>query len=152
MPDWQLNDLTIKYNIFELPITNFIEKSGLRSSRYMPLDINGVSFEEMRHVLSWSRDGLGPQNITIILHSFSFIKPLDVQYNKTRIRQHVIKRFEKLCRFLVENTNDFKVCTPVELSQNMLEDSMLNRSDGMVRVPGHLSLLRFFGQLKDRLI
>ena len=152
MPDWRLNDLALKNDIFELPITNFIEKSGLRSSRCMPLDINGVSFEEMRHVLTSARDGSGQKNITIILHSFSFIKPLDVQYSQARIRQHVINRFEKLCRFLSDNNKDFKVRTPGELSKKELEDSVLNRSDVMIRVPGHLSLLRFFGQLKDNLL
>lgn len=152
MPDWGINDVQLgKTSVFEFPVTNFIEKSGLRSRRNMPLDINGVSFEEMRYVLETVRRGAGPRNITVILHSFSFIKGYDVQYTRARPRWNVIRRFEKLCLFLAENTGDFKVRTFGGLTRDQLAGMMLNRCDTTPAMPAHLSLARLGGQLLDRL-
>lgn len=82
MPDLKINDLAEREGVYEFPVTNFIERTGLRSQRTMPLDINGVSFEEMRYVLRECAAGRGLHNVTIILHSFSFIKAYDVQYSR----------------------------------------------------------------------
>ncbi len=150
MPDWGINDLMLRDRIYEFPVTNFQEETGLRPARRMPLDINGVSFEEMRHVLRASREN-GPRHLTVILHSFSFVRAYDVQYRKMRPRTHVIRRFEKLCRFLSENTADFAVRAFGDLSSAELAQMVHDRSDRLPRVPRHLSLLRFGGQLWDRL-
>lgn len=151
LPDWGQNDLIEREGLFELPVTNFIENTGLRSKRCMPLDINGVSFEEMSHVLKAMQRGTGPRNATVILHSFSFVKAYDVQYNRMRPRRHVIRRFEKLCRFLSENAEDFKVRTFDELNREDLVSLTKDRSDNFPQVPAYLSLARFGGQLLDRL-
>jgi len=151
LPDWKMNDLDEREGIYEMPVTNFIERTGLRSERYKPLDINGVSFEEMRQVLNASRRGAGPRNINVILHSFSLVKAYDVQYRKMRPRQHVIRRFTKLCRFLAEHQEDFKVRTFGGLGHDELNDMVRDRNDGFLRMPAHLSLARLGGQLLDRL-
>lgn len=151
LPDWQLNDLDQREGIFELPVTNFIEQSALRSRRNMPLDINGVSFEEMRQVLDASRRGAGPRNLTVILHSFSFLKAYDVQYRRVRPRWEVIRRFVKLCRFLAENSGDFQVRTLGELDRDALAAMLRDRCDTLPEMPARLSLARFGGQLLDRL-
>lgn len=116
---FKINDVYRMEGIWEFPVTNFVEFTGLRSKRYMPLDINGVSFEEMKLVLSQAKSH-GPKNITVIMHSFSFIKTYDAQYNKVRPRRYVIRRFEKLCRFLCENSDDFEVRTFGSLDENQL--------------------------------
>lgn len=81
----KLNDSSQINGTVEFPITNFIESTKLRSKRFMPLDINGVSFGEMKYVLNQAKH-IGMRAVTIILHSFSFIKAYDVQYKKTRSR------------------------------------------------------------------
>jgi hypothetical protein len=151
LPDWGLNDLAERDGFFELPVTNFIEQTGLRPRRPMPLDINGVSFEEMRRVLDAARDGAGPRNVTVILHSFSFLKAYDVQYRRARPRREVIRRFEKLCRFLGENAGDFSVRTLGGLTRDDFAGMLHNRCDTFPPMPPHLSLARFGGQLLDRL-
>jgi hypothetical protein len=151
MPEWGINDVQFRDGVFEFPVTNFVECSGLRSRRAKPLDVNGVSFEEMRHVLRSSAKGDGPCAITVILHSFSFVRPGDVQYRTARPRPHVIRRFEKLCRFLAEQEKDFSVRTFGSFSPCDLEEVTRHRKDRMPRVPAGLSLLRFGGQLWDRI-
>jgi hypothetical protein len=151
-PDMQLYDLAECSGIFEFPISQFREKTGLRASRIMHLDINGVSFEEMRRVLHASRLNAAPRNITILLHSFSFVKPYDVQYGRTRPRWNVIRRFEKLCRFLAENRESFQVKTFRELSRNGLIGMAGDRCDAIPSMPAWLSLARFGGQLFDRCV
>ena len=149
MPDWGINDLMMRDGIYEFPVTNFREATGLRAARRMPLDINGVSFEEMRHVMQACRAD-GPRHLTVILHSFSFVRAYDVQYRKMRPRTHVIRRFEKLCRFLAENTKDFRVRTFGGIKSHELQAMAHDRDDQLPQVPGYLSLLRFGGQLWDR--
>lgn len=151
LPDWQLNDLAGREGIFELPVTNFVESTGLRARRPMPLDINGVSFEEIRYVLQKCAAGRGPRNVAIILHSFSFVRAYDEQYRRVRPRLHVIRRFKKLCRFLAENAADFKVRTFGRLTRNELAEMMRDRCDAVPEMPAQFSLARFGGQLLDRL-
>lgn len=150
LPDWGINDLSLQEGVFEFPITNFQEQSGLRSSRTMPLDINGVSFQEMRHVLQQALNSQGPNNVTVILHSFSFVRSRDVQYNQMRPRRHVIRRFERLCAFLTENKRDFQTMTFGELERVRLEQMADTASHCLPQVPAYLSLKRFAGQLWDR--
>lgn len=110
-----LNDAAMIEGLWELPVTNFIEALPLRASRYKPFDLNGVSFPEMRSVINQAQSGLGPVNLTFVLHSFSFFKGLDAQYSRVKIRDYVVRRFENLCRFLQQlraslrcwNLNDF---------------------------------------------
>ncbi len=149
LPDWGINDMAMCEGIYEFPVTNFQEDAGVRSARPMPLDINGVSFEEMRQVLRACRES-GPRHLTVILHSFSFVRAYDVQYRKMRPRKHVIRRFEKLCRFLAENSRDFAVHAFGNLQEDELENMLSNRNDRIPTVPRHLSWLRFGGQLWDR--
>lgn len=151
LPNTKINDLTTLRGIWEFPITNFVEFTGLRSKRYMPLDINGVSFEEIKWVLRQAKLH-GPKNITVILHSFSFIKPYDVQYRKVRPRRHVIRRFEKLCRFLCENSDDFKVRTFGSLDENQLSQIERQSIHTFPIVLSPLSLKRGLQQLWDNLL
>ena len=148
IPDSNINDLTKMEGVWEFPVTNFIEHSRIRSKRYMPLDINGVSFEEIKQVLEHSRQN-GPTNITIILHSFSFIKAFDVQYRKVKPRQTVIRRFEKLCHYLADNLDAFEVKTFGSLTESELQNSVKQSRHHFLPMPPIHSIRRGFEQLID---
>jgi len=145
----QINDLTYLDGIWEFPVTNFVESTKLRPKRFKPLDINGVSFEEIKFVLDQAKER-GPRNITIILHSFSFLKPYDAQYNRVRLRRNVIQRFKKLCRFLGENTRSFRVRTFSSVDKNEMSEMCQQSSHVFPHVPPMLSVMRGIQQLKDR--
>lgn len=146
--DKSINDLTCLNGIWEFPITNFVESTKLRPNRFKPLDINGVSFQEMKYVLNQAKEG-GLHNITIILHSFSFLKPYDVQYSKVRPRGNVIQRFKDLCQFLGENTRLFEVQTFSSLDKEELTKLCQQSSHIFLHVPPMLSIIRSIQQLKD---
>ena len=145
----EINDASMVEDIWEFPITNFKEFPFLGVHRTRPLDINGASFAEMKAALNFAKKH-GPRNITIILHSFSFIKAYDVQYNRIKPRFHVIRRFEKLCRFLSENSQTFKVLTFGSLDKQELEKMCANPVHTFPKVPVYPSFLRYFEQLYDR--
>lgn len=149
IPDSSINDLAKMAGIWEFPITNFIEHSCIRSKRYMPLDINGVSFEEIKQVLENSYKN-GPFNITIILHSFSLIKPHNFKYLKVKPRHIVIRRFEKLCRYLANNSNAFEVKTFGSLTESELENKIKYSRHHFPYMPAVYSIRRGLEQLMDR--
>lgn len=146
-----INDLAYFNGIWEFPVTNFIESTKLRPKRFMPLDINGVSFQEMKYVLNKAKTN-GPRNITILLHSFSFIKAYDIQYYKVKPRWYVIKRFKKLCHFLNENSDVFEVRTFGSLDKKKLFQMSQASSHFIPEVPAIFSSIRGLQQLKDILI
>lgn len=150
LPDHQLNDVSEEEGIFEFPITHLHECSRLRAAGPKPLDINGVSFQEIRQVLNQARRGSGPGTVTMLLHSFSFLKPYDVQYRKVRPRWNVIRRFERLCRFLAENPSDFRVRTFGELHREALEEAAKNARHEWPRVPAPATWVRLAAQAMDR--
>ena len=115
------------------------------------MDINGVGFQEMKFVLNQAKEK-GPRNITIILHSFSFLKPYDVQYNKVRPRWNVIRRFRKLCQYVSENSDLFEVKTFGSLDQEKLTKWSQESIHFFPKVPPIFSIMRGFQQLKDNLI
>ena len=143
-----INDLTCLNEIWEFPITNFVESTKVRPKRFRPLDINGVSFQEMKSVLNQAKES-GPRNITIIMHSFSFLKPYDVQYNFVKPRWYVIRRFEKLCNFLKENPEAFETRTFGSLDKKQLTEMSLQSLHSFSKVPAKFSLMRSLQQLRD---
>jgi hypothetical protein len=142
-----INDAEYLDGIWEFPVTNFLENSPV-GRRYRPLDINGVSFLQMRKVLEQAVEK-GPRNITIVMHSFSFINPLDLQYRKMRPRKTVIRRFEKLCRYLAENRSLFRVMTFGELHINKLKDIAENAVHHVPKIHFGCSLARNLEQIWD---
>jgi hypothetical protein len=49
--------------------------------------------------------------VVVILHSFSFLKRRDVQFEHARPDHLVIRRFEALCKYLRRNAQRFHVTT-----------------------------------------
>ena len=144
-----VNDLIRIEDIYEFPITHFWEKSYIRKPRLMPLDINGVSGRECIAAMEQT-PASGPSCVTIILHSFSFVKAYDVQYSHLRPRRNVITRFIQLCRFLGDNKSRFSVRTLGSLTKEDLTALQNHSSHHVPQVPWWLSILRGIAQVKDR--
>ena len=104
---WQVGGL------WEVPITTF-QTGVLVRNRVKPLDIAGVSFAEIRRVLEQA-ERTGPGTVTMVLHSFSFLKRADVQYRRMKPDRLVIQRFRRLCRFLADHRDRFPVRTFAEV-------------------------------------
>lgn len=103
-----LNDIIKINDIYELPITCFKESIPLIANRIRPLDLNSASFNQIKKTLEFAHEN-NMHCVTIILHSFSFIHSKDVQYAKVKIRKNVIQRFKKICSFLSENSQYYRV-------------------------------------------
>jgi len=105
----KLNDLVKIGSVFEFPITNFVNpKFG--KTEYKPLEISSGSFSEMKKVLKESLKK-GPKHVVFQMHPFNFVKHKDIQYKDIKPDWIVIRRFEKLCKYLDENRNKFEVLT-----------------------------------------
>lgn len=135
-------------NIWEFPITNFSEPDFKGSRRYRPMDINGVSFAQMRRVLEEAVEK-GPRSITILMHSFSFMNPADVQYRKILPRTVVIRRFENLCRYLAEHSDKFQVMTFKDMNRATLDEMRGKSRHHLPKLDIALSMRRVIEQAWD---
>lgn len=95
--------------VLEVPVTNFRVGFGAVGG-LKPLDLAGVSWLEIMRVLNLAARYDSPA-VVVILHSFSFLKRRDVQFETARADYLVIKRFEALCRYLRTNAQRFQVTT-----------------------------------------
>lgn len=151
LKDNGINDLVHLQGIWEFPITNFIETSRIRPKRFKPMDINGANFQEMKFTLNQVRTK-GPYHITIILHSFSFIQPYDVQYKVMKPRWQVIRQFEKLCYFLKEESEAFEVKNFGSLDRDQLDQMSSHSTHNFFQVPAKFTLIRYLQELKNHLL
>ncbi|KIH75476.1 hypothetical protein SAMN05660860_03257 [Geoalkalibacter ferrihydriticus] len=137
-----LNDAAEIDGVWELPITNFTENIPLRGERLKPLDLNGVSLAEMKAVIHQALDDRGPRNLTLILHSFSFLKARDVQYRECSVRKYVIERFEGLCRTLAELGDRVRCRSFSDLAAEGMEPVGEGAAQVFPRISAGLSVLR----------
>lgn len=146
-----INDIDKKEGIWELPVTNFLEFDSFVKNRLKPLDINGVNFLEIKSVLK-SAAIKGPFNITIIMHSFSFIKNSATYVKTAKPRKYVIQRFENLCRFLADNSKIYNVRKISSLNQDELMFLEKRTNHTLPKVPSIFSILRLIEQTKEYFI
>jgi hypothetical protein len=99
--------------VWEIPVTTF-ETGAWRMRGLKPFEVSAVSLWEMKQVLEQAEQ-LGQDTVTIIFHSFSFLKRADVQFRKMRPDRLVIQRFRGLCDFLRGNRDRFRTLTFSEL-------------------------------------
>lgn len=137
-----INDLTKVNGIFETPVTNYFDFKLGKIKRLRHLDLCAISFHEARSVLQKALK-YGMKIVTFILHSFSFLKKRDVQYQTAKPNKIVIKRFEKLCRYLSNNKNSFRVVTYKDLKKEKLEPSKVQV---IPSGSNFLTLARYFSQ------
>jgi len=108
--------------VWEIPVTTFETGAGpLRGLK--PLEVSAVSFSEMQSVLNQA-ERLGQETVTVMLHSFAFLKRADARFRKMRPDHLVIRRFRRFCNFLRGNQHRFRVLKFSELpepSENLNE-------------------------------
>lgn len=150
IPDNDINDFSFIRGIGEFPVTNFIENVPFRK-KYKPLDINGVSSEEIIFVLNSALEKK-QSCVVIILHSFSFLKPKDIQYKKVKPRISAIRRFERVCQYLYDNSDKFHVRTFPSLQRVELNQFNDSSKHIFAVMPAVISLARYYEQIKDLLI
>jgi hypothetical protein len=100
-------------SVWEIPVTTFETGAG-RIRGLKPLEVSAVSLWELEEVLEQA-ERFGQETVTVILHSFAFLKRADVQFLKMRPDHLVIRRFRKFCDFLRRNANRFRVMTFSEM-------------------------------------
>jgi hypothetical protein len=92
------------------PVTVF--KDGLGSDR--PVHVAACSFEEVKDALH-SAQRAGWTDFVIVSHNFEMLKPRTSLPSWT-----VVRRFEKLCAFLADHTQDFPVTGYAKLAGSSL--------------------------------
>jgi hypothetical protein len=103
------------HGIWEIPVTTF--ETGAGSMRGLkPLEVSAVSLWELQEVLEQA-ERLGQDTVTVMLHSFAFLKRADAQFRKMRPDRLVIRRFRKFCNFLRSNQDRFRVRTFSEIPE-----------------------------------
>jgi len=136
-----LNDIAIIEDIVETPVTNFWTKNYFLKSVLRHFDLCAVSFSEIKYLLERMANKF--QLVTFILHSFSFLKKRDVQYHTAKPNYILIKRFEKLCRYLSNNSDRYQVITYHELQNfNICPSDEYKIPKGKTS----LALIRYFSQ------
>ncbi len=112
-----LNAPRLIERIYEFPVTVFRVPG---SSGFKPLEISAVSVGEILGTIRCLQQA-GCRDVVLVLHSFSFLKNLDVRCQNYRPDHIVIQRFRKLCAALFELREEVEVrvlgeadlqCTP----------------------------------------
>jgi hypothetical protein len=101
-------------SVWEIPVTTFETGAG-RMRGLKPLEVSAVSLWELQEVLHQA-ERLGQETVTVMLHSFAFLKRADPQFLKMRPDRLVIRRFREFCNFLERNADRFRVMTFAELA------------------------------------
>jgi len=135
-------------DIYEFPVTNFSEANIFGGFRYRPLDLNGASFGQIRQVLDGAVE-CGVKNVTMILHSFSFVNPRDVQYQKAAPRKLIIRRFKNVCRYLSENAERFSVMPFGDLDGSRLKELVDHRGSTYPKTNALSTVFRHIEQVVD---
>lgn len=141
-----INDLAEIEGVWEFPVTNFLE-TCLRGKKYKPLDLNAVSSREIQAVLEHCLNGPGPSNVTILLHSFSFLIPGDLQYRRCRINNVVIRRFEEICRYLSRQSGIAVLTYSDPALKEMTAAPQCGGNNSFYPMPWHYSLRRYYEQI-----
>lgn len=107
-------------DVLEVALSAFKQPNwpGLYPSK--PVDLMGSSFEECRDAVRMICDA--GADAVLILHSFSLFKVRDVQYNGGRLNRIVTRRFERFCRWLSENRENYPARTFSDLGRMIRQD------------------------------
>lgn len=144
----RLNDIVKVNDIYELPITCFQEKIPMLTNKIRPMDLNGVSYEQMKKTLESAYENK-MHCVTIILHSFSFIHSKDHQYTRVGIRKNVIERFRKLCRFLSDNSQCYRVG---RLDEFKVDDVRISKTAKPTLTLPKASIKEILGNYTDKIV
>ena len=104
-------------DVLEVALSGFRQPAmpGLRP--YKPCNVVAISFAEMRDAVTAILES--GADAVLILHSFSLFKVRNDQYDGGRPDRIVIRRFERLCRWLGDGASDRPVRTFTELAADV---------------------------------
>jgi hypothetical protein len=96
--------------VWEMPVTVARTRLPEGHGGFRFADCSSLSFPELRTMLDVA-SAAGQEHFVIVFHSFSAVKTKDLAYSQIRPNRIVIRRLEKLLRYLVENSRRFSVGT-----------------------------------------
>jgi hypothetical protein len=96
--------------VWEIPVTVAHSKIPEGYAGYKFADCTSLSFPELRCMLETCA-AKGQEHFVVVFHSFSAVKAKDETYAEIRPNQIVIRRLERLFRYLAENGSRFRVET-----------------------------------------
>jgi hypothetical protein len=100
--------------VWEVPVT--VARSRIpEGNGYKPFDPVALSTWEMRHMLE-AAHASGTPHVTVLFHSFSFVKPWDMAYSRFRLNRVVLGRLRALLSYLDVNRDRFQVETLGQLA------------------------------------
>jgi peptidoglycan/xylan/chitin deacetylase (PgdA/CDA1 family) len=106
------------HGVWEIPVTVAIQDlpDPRNVTNLMPFEISALSMNEMRRILDHAHC-TGTEHVVIMFHSFSGVKPKDVQYSELRPDHIVRRRFTGILNYLAASQDRFRVSTFGELAQ-----------------------------------
>jgi len=140
------NDAFVHQGIVEFPVTCFRNPWSMNNPiRHM--QITAVSFGEMREsLLLANMENMNA--VTIILHSFEFIRFFDKMRTVGKPVSINIRRFEKLLQFLSVNKSTFEVCGFANLQSTYLNHIKASKNTSGFIPKGTLRL-KFWRQFEQ---
>ena len=145
------NDVFKINNIYEFPVTCF-HTTGTPKNSYRHLQITACSHVEMKDTLIKAHYS-GMANVTILLHSFEFIKYYNKERTLGRKNTTNINRFKKLLLFLAKEKKTFEVMGYNDISsetlRRMLEKDKI--SNIVPELPFIFKIIRQISQIRKRL-
>jgi hypothetical protein len=106
------------HNVWEIPVTVARTKLPEGHNGFKFADCTALSFAELRVMLG-DAAAAGHEHFIVVFHSFSAVKPRDETYAALRPNRIVIRRLERLCRFLSEHPSRFAVDTLGSLARRI---------------------------------
>lgn len=104
------------HGVYEYPVSCFLDWRG----RYRHAQICACSSQELESALlgAWER---GWTSFVVVSHSFELIRRRKQQGKQAIADPIVIKRFERLCRFLASNCDKFRTALFSEISPEAID-------------------------------
>jgi hypothetical protein len=107
--------------VWEVPVT--VARTRIREGNgYKPFDPVALCAREMERILD-AANSAGMPHVTLLFHSFTFVKPWDMTYSRFRLNRIVLRRLRALLRFLDANRDRFRVETFGELAAGPIQAS-----------------------------
>jgi hypothetical protein len=96
--------------VWEIPVTVARTRLPEGCNGYKFADCTSLSFPEIRSMLEAAADA-GQKHFVMVFHSFSAVKTKDESYANMRPNRIVIRRLEKLFRYLARHSDKYQVDT-----------------------------------------
>ena len=105
--------------VWEVPVTVARTRIG-EGNGYKPFDPVALCAWEMTRILDTAH-AAGMHHVTVLFHSFTFVKPWDMSYSRFRLNRVVLRRLQALLRFLDANQDRFRVETFGEMAAGPIQ-------------------------------